>query len=433
MLASIGMSNRLSQPVVKPPEPAPFRAELVMIGSELLLGQLVDTNAAYLARELAQIGCDLYFKTTVGDNAGRMEEAFRLALGRAGLVIASGGLGPTEDDLTREVAARVMGRELVFHQPLMDQIEERMRRRGFALSPNNRKQAFLPAGAVPIENRRGTAPGFILEGQPGTIIAMPGVPAELEWMTQAAVIPYLRRRYGITATIVSRTLKISGMTESAVDHVVGDLIRDSANPTVGILASPGLIRLRITAKAADETAARRMIEGVEEAIRGRLGEAVFGADDDTLEGVVAALLAERSLTVGVAETTAGGVVAQRLTQARAAAFRGGVVLPTAEAACRWLGLTEAEFLPLAAAPPALAEALASRAREVFGASIGLGQVGLPPGPNEPELATGRSYLCLVTPQGGNPFEYGFGGVRPDEQARIGIIALDRLRKLLLRR
>ncbi len=251
MLASIGMSNRLSQPVVKPPEPAPFRAELVMIGSELLLGQLVDTNAAYLARELAQIGCDLYFKTTVGDNAGRMEEAFRLALGRAGLVIASGGLGPTEDDLTREVAARVMGRELVFHQPLMDQIEERMRSRGFALSPNNRKQAFLPAGAVPIENRRGTAPGFILEGQPGTIIAMPGVPAELEWMTQAAVIPYLRRRYGITATIVSRTLKISGMTESAVDHVVGDLIRDSANPTVGILASLGLIRLRITAKAAD--------------------------------------------------------------------------------------------------------------------------------------------------------------------------------------
>lgn len=433
VLASSFMSDRPPQPVIEPPEPARFRAELVMIGSELLLGQIVDTNSAYLARELAQIGCDLYFKTTVGDNPGRMEEAFRLALGRAGLVITGGGLGPTEDDLTREVAARVMGRELVFHQRLMDQIEERMRQRGFTVSPNNRKQAFLPAGAIPIENRRGTAPGFILEGEPGTIIAMPGVPAELEWMTQTAVIPYLKRRYRITATILSRTLKVSGMTESAVDHVVGDLIRESANPTVGILASPGLIRLRITAKAADEAAARRMIEGVEEVIRGRLGEAVFGADDDTLEGVVSALLAERGLTVGVAETTAGGVVAQRFIQVRAAAFRGGVVLPDAEAARRWLGLTQAEFIPLAAAPPALAEALASRACEVFGAAIGLAQVGLPPAPDEPELVTGRSYICLVTPQGSNPFEYGFGGVRPDEQARIGIIALDRLRKLLLRR
>ncbi len=183
VLASSLMSDQVEPPVIRPPDPARFRAELVMIGSELLLGQIIDTNAAYLARELAQIGCDLYFKTTVGDNAGRMEEAFRLSLGRAGLVIAGGGLGPTEDDLTREVAARVMGRELVFHQRLMDQIEERLRRRGFAVSPNNRKQAFLPAGAIPIENRRGTAPGFILEGEPGTIIAMPGVPAELEWMT----------------------------------------------------------------------------------------------------------------------------------------------------------------------------------------------------------------------------------------------------------
>ncbi len=424
------------QPARAPTEatgPGRLRAELVMIGSELLLGEIVDTNAAYLARELALIGCDLHVKTTVGDNPVRMEAAFRLALGRAGLVISSGGLGPTEDDLTREVAARVMGRELVFHPQLMDQIEERMRRRGFAVSPNNRKQAFLPAGAVAIENRRGTAPGFILEGELGTIIATPGVPAELQGMMEAAVLPYLTRRYRIEATIVSRTLKVSGMTESAVDQVVGDLIRESTNPTVGIYASPGLIKLRVTAKAADEAAARRLIEGVAAAIQGRLGEAVFGADDETLEGVVAALLEERGLTLAVVETTAGGIVAQRLTQVRTAAFLGGVVLPSAGAARRYLGLGEPEFIPLAAAPAALAEALASRARELFGASIALAQVGVAPAPGEPEIATGRSYLCIVTPQGGNPFEYGFGGARPDEQARIGALALDRLRKLLLRR
>ncbi len=244
------MSDQPARLPTEATEPGRVRAELVMIGSELLLGEIVDTNAAYLARELALIGCDLYFKTTVGDNPARMEEAFRLALGRAGLVISSGGLGPTEDDLTREVAARVTGLELVFHQRLMDQIEERMRRRGFAVSPNNRKQAVLPAGAIAIENRRGTAPGFILEGELGTIIAMPGVPSELQGMMEAAVLPYLKRRYGIAATIVSRTLKVSGMTESGVDQVVGDLIRESANPTVGIYASPGLIRLRVTAKAA---------------------------------------------------------------------------------------------------------------------------------------------------------------------------------------
>ncbi|HEY8369095.1 MAG TPA: CinA family nicotinamide mononucleotide deamidase-related protein, partial [Thermodesulfobacteriota bacterium] len=332
---------------------APVRAELMMIGSELLLGQLVDTNAAYLARALAEIGCDLYFKTTVGDNPARMESAFRIALERAGLVICSGGLGPTEDDLTREVAARVMGRELVFHQRLMDMIEARLSRRGYKVSPNNRKQAFLPAGAIPIENQRGTAPGFILEGDAGTIIAMPGVPSELQWMTETAVLPYLKRRYGLAATIVSKTLKVSGMTESAVDQVVGDLIRESSNPTVGIYASPGIIRLRVSAKAADEASARALIAGMEERIRGRLGEAVFGADDDTLEGVVGTLLAERGLTLAVVETTGGGLVAQRLVQARVAGFAGGVVLPTGEAARRWLGVGDGEFIPLAAAPAAL--------------------------------------------------------------------------------
>ncbi len=403
-----------------------------MIGSELLLGQLVDTNSAYLARELAEVGCDVHFKTTVGDNPARMEQAFRIALDRAGLVVCGGGLGPTEDDLTREVAARVMGRPLVFHQRLMDMIEARLSRRGFQVSSNNRKQAFLPAGALPIENERGTAPGFILEGDAGTIIAMPGVPSEMQWMTETAVLPYLKRRYGLAATIVSKTLKVSGMGESAVDQVVGDLIRDSSNPTVGIYASPGLVKLRVSAKAADDATARALIAGLEERIRGRLGEAVFGADDETLEGVVGALLAERRLTLALVETTAGGLVAQRLTQARVHAFAGGAVLPTGEAARRWLGVGDAEFIPLAAAPTALAEALASRAREVFGADVALAQVGIPPLPGEPELASGKSYFCIATRQGTNPFDFGFGGVRPDEQLRIANIALDHLRKLLLR-
>ncbi len=410
----------------------PLRAELLMVGSELLLGQIIDTNSAYLARSLAEIGCDVYFKTTVGDNPARMAQAFRIALERAGLVICGGGLGPTEDDLTREVAAKAMGRELVFHQRLMDQIEARLTKRGYRVSPNNRKQAFLPAGALAIENQRGTAPGFILEGEAGTIIAMPGVPSEMQWMMETAVLPYLERRYGLAATIVSKTLKVSGMTESAVDQVVGDLIRESSNPTVGIYASPGLIKLRVSAKAADEPSARRLIVATEDLIRGRLGEAVFGADDDTLEGVVGRLLDERRLSLALVETTGGGLIAQRLTQARVAPFVGAAVLPTGEAARRWLGLSDAEFIPLAAAPTALAEALASRAREVYGADVALAQVGVPPAPHEPELVSGKSFFCIATPKGTNPFDFGFGGVRPDEQVRIANIALDRLRKLLVR-
>ena len=284
-----------------------MNAEIIMIGSELLLGQIVDTNATYLAKELAGAGVNLFYKTTVGDNSERMSEALENALARSDIIITSGGLGPTEDDLTRETVAKVVGEPLEFRQELFDEIQALFERHGFTMSPNNRKQAYIPRNAIPIENPVGTAPGFVAEKNGRLIIALPGVPRELKYLTESFVLPYLRKKYSLgELSIRSRILKVCGKGESRVDAIVGDLIKGSTNPTVGILAEPAQILLRITAKAASADEAKDMIAAMEAEIRRRLGSLIFGVDDDTLEGVVCQLLKESKKTLALLETTPGG-------------------------------------------------------------------------------------------------------------------------------
>jgi nicotinamide-nucleotide amidase len=229
-----------------------INAEIVAIGSELLLGQIVDTNSAWMAQRLAEIGVNLFYKTIVGDNAGRMREIISRALQRSNVVITSGGIGPTEDDLTREIVAEVTGRELVLDPSLLQQIEERFRKRGFIMTKNNEKQAYIPAGAIPVENPNGTAPSFIVEDPQGVIISLPGVPFEMKWLFENRVIPYLRGKFALQEMIVSRVLKIAEIGESSVDDRIGHLIRTSTNPTVGVLAHPGQVDVRISVKTASE-------------------------------------------------------------------------------------------------------------------------------------------------------------------------------------
>lgn len=241
-----------------------------MIGTELLLGQIQDTNAAYMARILAASGIDLYWKTTVGDNAGRITEALHLGLSRSDAVLCSGGLGPTADDITRECVAAALGMPLEYHEDLYQAIVERFRTRNRPLTENNRRQALLPRGSTAIPNPNGTAPGIIAESDGRIIVCMPGVPHELQAMFEETVIPYLKCKFAVRETIHYQVLLARNVGESRVDQAISDLMESQANPTIGLLASPGVVRIRIAAKASSVERARAMIAPVEHEVRQRL-------------------------------------------------------------------------------------------------------------------------------------------------------------------
>ena len=228
-----------------------MKAEIIAVGTELLLGQIVDTNSAHIAQQLTTIGLDLHFKSTVGDNLERIKSTLRNALNRSDIIITTGGIGPTLDDLTREAVAEVLGKPLVFHQELFDQLSDFFTRQGRTVSPNNRKQVYIPEGAIPIENPVGTAPGFIAELEGKAIITVPGVPHEMHYFMEHSVLPYLREKLGIHEVIISRVLKLTGIGESLVDERLKDLIEQGTNPTIGLLAHTQIaeIHVRLTAKA----------------------------------------------------------------------------------------------------------------------------------------------------------------------------------------
>ena len=289
--------------------------EIITIGSELLLGQIMDTNTTYLAQELGHIGVNIRFRTAVGDRIEEIAQLIGDGTERCDMVITTGGLGPTLDDLTREAVARVAGVELEFRQDLMDQIEQVFRRAGYQMSENNRRQAFVPKGSHAIPNPVGTAPGFITEVDGKPIICLPGVPRELKFLLGREVTPWVRQRFNLAAHIITyRVLKTAGIGESKVDRRISDLMGSAKNPEVGLLASMGEIKIRIAARARDLSEAESLIRPVEGEIRSRLGEKIFGQDDETLQGVINAILAEQGLTLSILETFTGGFAALKLHQ-----------------------------------------------------------------------------------------------------------------------
>jgi nicotinamide-nucleotide amidase len=344
-----------------------MRAEIVTTGTELLLGQIDDTNATYLARQLRDVGIDVYYRTTVGDNEVRIAQALEQALARADVVITSGGLGPTVDDVTREAVARATGRPLVLYPDLLAQIEAFFARFGSSMSENNRRQANLPQDSIPIENPVGTAPAFIVEDERGTIITLPGVPRELYYLMEHEVVPYLLRRLGRRDALVTRILRTVAMGESHIDHLIADL-EVSANPTVGLSAHPGQTDVRIVAKAPTEAEAEALVAGFEAKIRERLGAAIYATGTATLEAVVAGLLEERGATLVVAETLTQGDLSRRLA-GHPPAFRGGVVAADGQRLAQLLGLERGDM-----SGEAGAVAIAQAVRRAWGASYGLSVV-----------------------------------------------------------
>jgi competence/damage-inducible protein CinA-like protein len=418
-------------------------AELLAIGTELLLGEIVDTNSAHIARALRGIGLDLYYISQIGDNEERIAQAVAQGLARSGIVITTGGLGPTVDDVTREAVARATGRPLRLDPDLLAQIEARFAQWGRRMTDNNRRQAMIPAGAIAVRNPVGTAPAFIVETEGGAAISVPGVPKEMEYLLEHAVLPYLRERFGLTGVIKARVLRTAGLGESVVDQKVAEL-ETLSNPTVGLAAHPGSVDVRITAKAASEAEADRLIAGVEAQARARLGDAIFGVDGETLESVLLALLAARGLTLAVAEANTDGVLTARLAAVHGqdAVFAGGAMAHTPQALANQLGVTSTDEAQTTAdgRPQSadggqrtavsgrlgpLAEAVARRSAEHHKAAVGLACL------IEHQAGGVRIGVGLAWGEAGRHDELGFGGhvlLLPQWAASH---SFDRLRRWLL--
>ncbi|HWP24594.1 MAG TPA: CinA family nicotinamide mononucleotide deamidase-related protein [Candidatus Binatia bacterium] len=409
-------------------------AEIVAIGSELLLGQIVDTNSAWMAERLTALGVNLYFKSVVGDNPARMKEVIGRALERADVVITSGGLGPTQDDLTREVVAQVTGRRLVQSAQMLQEVEEHFRRRGRVMTPNNLRQSYMPEGAIPVKNPNGTAPCFIVEDPRGIIFALPGVPVEMKWLFEHEVEPYLRKKFNLAEVIHYRVLKVVGIGESAVDHKVGHLIAHLSNPTVGVLAHPGQVDVRIAAKAADRDEAMKMIAPVEAEVRALLGSAIFAADDETMEHVVGRLLVEKNKTVAVYEDLTCGHLSERLQSASGGNFHAGFISGS-EASARALLQHARGFQgldALAKDPAALADAFALSVRAQSGADYGLALHAVTePDSKIQNLARGQMYVSLTDGEKFLRRESPSAGRGAYDRSRMTLSAMDLLRTALI--
>ncbi|MDQ3944443.1 MAG: competence/damage-inducible protein A, partial [Actinomycetota bacterium] len=356
-----------------------MRCDVLAVGTELLLGQLVDTNSAWIGEQLAAVGIDSHLHVVVGDNQERVVEVLRWLLARSDAVIVCGGLGPTPDDLTREAIAEVMGVGLVRHEHLVDHIREMFMSRGRPMSPSNERQADVPEGGRAIPNFLGTAPGLACPVSGKVVYAVPGVPYEMQAMVRDDVIPDLMERSGDRATIVSRSLRTWGMGESTLAERIAGRVDAQTNPTIAFLARgiEGLY-VRITAKARSESEALELIEAEETELRAVLGDLVFGVDDETMEAVVLALLRKRGWTLAVAESVTGGLVGARLVDTLGASdtFRGGVVTYATDIKRSLLGVT-AERVVSGECAMQMAEGV----RRLMGADVGLGVTGVA-GPTE---------------------------------------------------
>lgn len=414
------------------PEPAGIACEVVAVGTELLLGQIVDTNSSWIGEQLALSGIDCHFQTRVGDNAGRIREVLRTALDRADAVVVCGGLGPTQDDITRDVIAEVMGVPLERDPDVEARIREMFGARGRDMPANNLRQADVPQGASVMPQQPGTAPGLVCPVGAKVVYAVPGVPYEMQEMVLGTVLPDLRRRAGAAAVIRSRTLRTWGRAESALAEDLAERIEQldgAGNPTLAFLAS-GIegLKVRITAKAPDEPTAERMLAAEEQVVRGLLGEIVFGVDDDTIDSVVVDLLRERGLTVGVAESLTGGLVGARLTSSPGASdvVRGSVAAYASEIKFDLLDVPEGPVVSEGAA-----RAMAEGARRVLGADVGIAVTGVAGPARQDDQPVGTVVFAVVSEAGTDVVTTRLPGDRHRIRDFATISLLDLLRRHLL--
>ncbi len=411
-------------------------AEIICVGTELLLGDILNSNAQFLARELAKLGIAHYYQTVVGDNPERIQKAVAIAAERSQLLLFTGGLGPTPDDLTHATLAECFGVRLVEHPEIIADMTRKFAQRDRPMTENNLKQAWLPEGASVLPNAAGSAPGIIWQPRPDlTLLTFPGVPAEMRLMWRDVAVPYLKQTGWVKQTLFSRTLKFWGISESALAEKVNHFFAQQ-NPTVAPYANHGEVKLRIAALADSETAAQALIQPVEQQLRIIGGQDCYGADEDTLASVVGQLLQQTQGTLAVAESCTGGGLGALLTDipGSSAYFLGGVIAYDNAVKVKLLGVETSALAEQGAVSALVAEQMAAGVRDRLGTTWGLSITGIAgPEGGSNQKPVGLVYIGLANTRGVSAFEHRFGGQRGREWVRrlSANTALDHLRRMLL--
>jgi len=410
-----------------------MKAEIIAIGTELLLGDIVNTNSQFLSRELAAIGIDVYHQEVVGDNEDRILQAFENAYKRSELIVTTGGLGPTQDDLTKEMAAKYFNKEMVLDEKSLESIENYFKLQGKELKGNNRKQAYFPSGSTILLNECGTAPGAIIEEDNKIMIILPGPPREMEMMFKTHVIPYLQKK--TDNIIVSKTLRIFGIGESFMAEQVNHLITEGKNPTVAPYAKNVDVTLRITAKGKTQEECLKLIKPVEDEIRNILGENVYGEGEVTLEAVVSKLLCDKNLTISTAESCTGGMIAEKLISypGISKVYLEGMVTYSNDAKIKRLGVNKETLDKYGAVSEQTAKEMVEGIARESGSNIAIITTGIAgPGGGTKEKPVGLVYIGLYVNGVTKIKEFNFQGDRDKIRVRTTMNALDWLRRELLK-
>jgi nicotinamide-nucleotide amidase len=409
-----------------------MNAEIVAVGTELLLGQIANTNAQWISERLADVGVNVYFHSVVGDNPDRLKHVFETARDRSDLVIVTGGLGPTKDDLTKEVIASCLGKRLVTDQQALKKIEDHFAKTGRKMTDNNRKQALVIEGSRVLENHNGLAPGMILTEGSTTYVLMPGVPSEMKGMFLDQVLPALASASG--KRLVSRVLRFFGIGESALETKILDLIENQTNPTIAPLAKDGEVTIRLTAAHSDPLAAKKLLDETEQRIRERTGDTLYGyGDQTTLAEVASHLLREHHLTVSSAESLTGGLFAKQITDVPGASdvFLGGVVSYVNAVKEQVLNVPVDVLQTEGAVSAICAEKMACAVRVMTGSDLGISFTGVA-GPNSSEGKTpGTVFIGFADGRETRSFSYRFNGTREQIRHRTVLTGFDLIRRFLL--
>lgn len=411
-----------------------MRAEIISVGTELLLGQIVDTNAPYLGKVLSALGIDTYYRVTVGDNSTRLADTLKTALGRADIVITIGGLGPTQDDLTKETIAEVLGERMVNDPESEKSLRGFFDMRGLKIAESNLKQALIPESGMAVPNSMGTAPGIIVEKNGKIAIALPGPPNEFIPMLVNSIVPYLGGKTASSPSVIeSRVLRVIGIGESAAEEKIKSLL-DGSNPSIAPYAKSAEVHFRITAKALDHEAAIRMIDDLDSKAREILGDYVYGVDEETLESVVVDLLRKKGLKLALAESCTGGLISNRITNISGSSdvFLAGIVTYSNEAKTAFLGVSHDLLMTRGAVSPEVAEAMASGAAKATGADIAVSVTGIAgPAGATSEKPVGLVYIGISAPDGVRAEKNVYGGSRLDIKYRTSQTALNMIRMYLM--
>jgi len=408
--------------------------ELISVGTEILLGNIVNTNAAFLSEKCAQLGLSLYYQTVVGDNPERLEETLKLALGRSDVVILGGGLGPTKDDLTKEIAARAFGKKLVEDPHTRERIQSYFDARGTKeITENNWKQALVPEGAIVVDNDNGTAPGLILEENGKTAILLPGPPNEMKPMFNKDIFPYLHKKQ--PETIVSEMIKICGIGESKAETMIADLIEMQSNPTIATYAKTGEVHLRVTAKAEDEAAAKKLMKPMIRELKVRFGAHIYTTDEQTtLEEAVVQLLKEQKLTLTTVESCTGGLFTGRLINVQGASevLKQGFITYSNKAKRKLIGVKKLTLKEFGAVSDKTAKEMAKGAILTTGSDVAVAITGLAgPDGGTKEKPVGLVYIAVSVKGDMHVEEYHFTGNRAKIRESAVVAALTLLRTSIL--